>query len=145
MDRPDPQPDLPAPAARLAASLAVWGGLAALGAIAIGGARGEAFSSVLGVAPVLVAAGASFALLRLIRPRPLARWGMPLLLIQMVRTGLAPMLGLAVFLLVPSEAIGFWMSLLGVAGAMLVGETIAISRLLGSVGVAGARLSEAAA
>jgi hypothetical protein len=145
MDRPDPQPDIPAPAARLAATLAVWGGIAALGAIAIGGARGEAFSSALGVAPVLVAAGASFALLRLIGPRPLARWGMPLLLVQIVRTGLAPMLGLALFLLVPSEAIGFWMSLLGVAGVMLIGETVAISRMFGSPGVAGSPLTEAAA
>lgn len=145
MDRPDPQPDFPPPTARLAATLAVWGGLAALGAIAIGGARGDAFSAALGVAPPMLATGAGLALLRLIRPRPFSRWAMPLLLVQMVRTGLAPMLGLAVFLLVPCEAIGFWLSLLGVTGAMLVGETLAISRLFGSSGVPGARLTEAAA
>ncbi len=57
---------------------------------------------------------------------------MPVLVSQMVRTMLAPAAGIAVFLLTDLDALGYWLSLLAVAAAMLVGETIAIAKMFGS-------------
>jgi hypothetical protein len=123
--------DVPPPATRLASTLACWGGGAGLAAIAVASLSGVSGSASLGVASALGAVVLWFGLLSSMRPRPLSRWAMPLLLAQMVRTGLCPVLGLVVFLLAGAEAVSFWMSLLTVAGAMLAGETLAVARLFG--------------
>ena len=129
MDQHTRQPDVSAPAARLLGPVALWGGGGGLLAIAAASGRGLEGSASLGVASVMVAAIAGFGLLVSLRPRAMERWVLPLLLTQMMRTLLAPSLGLAVFLLTDVDAVGFWLSLLATASSILVGETIAISKM----------------
>jgi hypothetical protein len=126
------QPDVSAPAGRLARPVALWGGGAALLAVSIAWNRDMTESSLFGVLTVVAAALAGYGVLLALRPRPLTGWAMPVLVSQMVRTMLAPAVGLGVFLLTDLDALGYWLSLLAVAVAMLVGETIAIAKMFGS-------------
>lgn len=112
--------------------MALWGGGAALLAVSVAWNRGVEQASLFGVLTVIAAALAGFGVLCALRPRPLAGWAMPVLVSQMVRTMLAPAAGLVVFLLTDLDALGYWLSLLAVAAAMLVGETIAIAKMFGA-------------
>lgn len=136
----DPQSEVAPPVARLAGPVALWGGGAGLIAIAAGSARGVGGSAALGAACAVAAALVAIVLLASLKPRAMGRWALPLLLAQMTRTLLAPMIGLAVFLPLGPDPLAFWLSLLAVAVLMLAGETIVVSRMLG-----GRRLQEAAA
>jgi hypothetical protein len=145
MDHAIQKPDVPAPAPRLAATVALWGAGAALLACAVASSRGVVDAAVLAAACAALAAVLGFAVLAAIRPRPLANWAMPVLLAQMIRTGLAPVFGLPVFLLAGVDPAGFWLSLLAVAAAMLIGETVFVSRMFGSAALGSARGGEVAA
>lgn len=116
----------------LARPVALWGGGAALLAVSIAWNRGVEQASLFGILTVIAASLAGFGVLSALRPRTLAQWAVPVLVSQMVRTMLAPAAGLAVFLLTDLDALGYWLSLLAVAAAMLVGETIAIAKMFGS-------------
>lgn len=121
------------PVGRLASVLGLWGGGTALLVIAIAWNAGVADSASIAAAVVFVAMAAGLGLLSRLSPRPIARWAFPMLGAQMLRTLLAPALGLTVYFLVPAllpesvalEPKAFWLTLLAVAAAMLVGETIA--------------------
>ena len=126
------QQDVSAPARTLARPVALWGGGAALLAVSIAWNRGVMESSVFGVLTVIATTLAGFGVLLALRPRPLVNWAVPVLLAQMVRTMLAPAAGIAVFLLTDLDALGYFLSLLAVACAMLVGETIAVAKMFGS-------------
>ena len=120
--------------------LGLWGGGTALVAIAIAWNSGSADSASIAAVTVFAAMAAGLGLLTMLSPRPIAGWVFPMLGAQMVRTLLAPALGLAVYFLVPAllpESVvlapkAFWLTLLATAAAMLVGETIAISKMFGS-------------
>ena len=128
--------DVASPVGRLVPVIGLWGGGAALLAIAIAWSRGVSDSAAIGAVTVFAAAAAGVLLLLKLAPRPIAKWAFPVLGAQMVRTMLAPALGLAVyFLTVPmmqTEPKAFWLTLLAVSAAMLVGETIAVSNMFGS-------------
>ena len=121
-----------APTRILARPVALWGGGAALLAISIAWNRGVMESSVFGVLTVISTALVGFGVLSALHPRPIAKWAIPVLLAQMVRTMLAPAAGIAVMLLTDVDALGYFLSLLAVACAMLVGETIAVAKMFGS-------------
>ncbi|USN99507.1 MAG: hypothetical protein H6810_02185 [Phycisphaeraceae bacterium] len=132
MSHDAPQNDVSAQALRLVAPVVCWGGGAGLVAIAAASTRGVADAAALGMVSAGAAAAVAAGLLRAFKPRPLAGWALPLLMAQTVRTLLAPAIGLGVALLGDVDPFGFWLSLLAVAGAMLVGETITLSKMFGS-------------
>ncbi len=145
MDQSTPDHDVCTPAPRLARSVALWGGGAGLVAISIGMSRGVSGSSALGVASVLVAWLVGFVVLFAFKSRPVCRWALPVMLNQMMRTLLAPAVGLVVALLVDVDPFGFWLSLLAAAVAGLVGETVEISRMFRSTAGGGVEGGEVAA
>ncbi|MBZ0173280.1 MAG: hypothetical protein K8E66_12925, partial [Phycisphaerales bacterium] len=102
-------------------------------------------SAALGVVAVAAAALAGFGVLFALKARPVHRWALPVMLIQMMRTLLAPAFGLAVALLVDVDPFGFWLSLLAAAVAALVGETMAIARLFRTPGACGVEGGEVTA
>jgi hypothetical protein len=120
------------PAGRLVPVVGLWGGGAALLAIAIAFNRGLEGSAAMGAVSVFAAGAAGLGLLAGLSDRAPAKWAFPVLGAQMVRTMLAPALGLAVYFLTPVEAVAFWLTLLAVAAAMLAGETIAVAKMFGS-------------
>lgn len=127
----------PAPIGALARAVGFWGGGAALVAVAVAVSRGVADSAALGIVTVAASSMAGFGLLLSLPPRPRAEWAFPMMASQMMRTMLAPAIGLAVVLAGVVEPMAFWLTVLAVAGAMLVGETVAIAGLLGSRGRGG--------
>jgi hypothetical protein len=139
---PHPPADMPetadasvaSPAGRLVPVVGLWGGGVALVAIAVAWNRGLSADASIAVITVAGAAMAGLGLLGSLSPRPAARWAFPVLGAQMVRTMLAPALGLAVYLLADVDAVAFWLTLLAVAAAMLAGETIAVAKMFGSGG-----------
>ena len=141
-DRPSKAGDaVVSPAGSLVRVVGFWGGGTALLAIAIAWKAGVSDASAIASVTVFAAAAAGLTLLASLAPRPMARWAFPVLGAQMLRTLLAPALGLAVYFLVPTllpsvsvEPKAFWLTLLAVAAAMLVGETVAVSKMFGSAG-----------
>ena len=123
---------IPSPADRLAPVIGLWGGGVALVAIAVAWNRGLSADASIAVIAVTAAAMAGLGLLWGLSPRPAAKWAFPVLGAQMVRTMLAPAIGLAVYLLADVDAVAFWLTLLAVAAAMLAGETIAVAKMFGS-------------
>lgn len=128
----------PSPAGRLVPVIGLWGGGTALAAIAVAWSRGVSDSAAIGATTVFAAAAVGVFLLMKLAPRPIARWAFPVLGAQMMRTMLAPALGLAVYFttapLLEIEPKAFWLTLLAVSAAMLAGETIAVSKMFGSAG-----------
>lgn len=136
MMRTDQHPDStatgPAPIGVVARAVGLWGGAAALVAIAVAITQGTAVSAAMGIVTATASAMAGFGLLHSLAPRPKAAWIFPMMASQMVRTMLAPAIGLAVALSGIVEPMAFWMTVLAVACSMLIGETIAIAGLGGS-------------
>ncbi len=126
------QHDVSATALGLIRTVALWGIGAGLIAVAAASARGEAASAGVGAAASMVAAVAGWAVVGSQRPRPVGRWALPVLLGQLVRTLLAPAIGLAAAFTMGLDPVVFWFSLLAVTMAMLIGETLAAVRLFGS-------------
>ena len=129
--------DLVSPAARIATVLGTWGGIVGLVAIVAAWNRGVSDAAALGAVTVFVSATAGIGLLVALGMKPVKAWAFPMLGVQLLRTLLAPALGLAVFFAAGllderADAVAFWMTLLAVAAAMLAGETIAAARMLGA-------------
>lgn len=139
-NRPNAGDAAVSPVGRLVPVLGLWGGGVALVSIAASLKAGVSDSSAIAAATVFVAAGVSLGLLSQLSPRPISQWAFPVLGAQMMRTLLAPALGLAVYFAAPMvlpmggemAPKAFWLTLLAVAAAMLVGETIAVSKMFGS-------------
>lgn len=121
-----------APVQRLAMPVALWGGGTALLAMSVATGNGVVIAATYAIITVCAATLAGFGVLSALGPRPIAQWAFPILGAQMVRTMLAPMAGLAVFLLTDTDPVGFWLTLLAVAASMLIGETIAVAKMFGS-------------
>lgn len=132
MSTDTPQHDVSATALGLTRTVALWGIGAGLIAVAAASARGESVSAAAGVAASVLAAVAGWVILARQRPRPIGRWALPVLMAQLVRTLLAPAIGLAAALTMNLDPVVFWFSLLAATMAMLIGETLAVVRLFAS-------------